>query len=168
MRWLVLCLIATTAFATTPKSPAPLVPQHLTWDMTPQRGFTVLEKAKLSPQHGERHAWIEGADAHTVEPELYWTLPNGRGEARFQWNATAKDFTLDEVQLYLDLDDKQIVAEMDRIVKQFGKPTKTSPENRVWVRGGIWLVVIASNGPDPTTKKWSLSVYFRRDDRPMP
>jgi hypothetical protein len=75
-----------------PKPPAPLAPAHLTWDMDVERATASLTAAKLAPSYGERRGYFDDLSVgvtHTTEPELHWTIPHGRAEARFQWSDTA-------------------------------------------------------------------------------
>ena len=164
-------LITSVADANAPKGPAPLVHAPLDWTVTPDAGHKALTGAKLKPEHGERRGYFsdgKGGVAHTTEPELHWKIPHGRAEARFQWNDTAKDFLLDEVQLLRDLTDTQLSAELAALEKKHGKPDKTTPDFTVWARGGFRLVVISGKKPDENTGLWYFSVHYRRDARPVP
>ena len=146
---------------------APLEHAPLTWSMSYDRGKAALKTAKITVTEGEQRGYFDdgtGHPAHTTEPELYWKIPNGRATARFQWNTAAKDWRLDEVRLDMNVTDDQLGRELAQLARRFGKPHRQG----LWVRGGVWLVVIPATAADPKTNLWSLSVHYRRDDRPAP
>ena len=143
---------------------APLAHAPLTWDMDPTRAARALTRAKLAPRHDERRMYTRDS-AHTVEPELHWVIAHGRAEARFQWSHDAKVFRLDEIQLVTSLAPTALRRELARLERRYGKPHKSTPTQRLWVRNGIWLVV---NAAGAKTGRFDLSVHYRRDNRPPP
>jgi hypothetical protein len=169
MRLVLLALCASSIALAKPR--APLVHAPLAWTMTPERAAKALTRAKLAPRHDERRAYFDdggGGVSHTTEPELHWKLANGRAEARFQWSATATEFRLDEIQLFTTHTAAELRRELAALERRYGKPYKHTPAHRLWVRDGVWLVVIASTTADPKTQRFELSVHYRRDDRPPP
>jgi hypothetical protein len=168
----IVLLTASFAMANAPKKPPPLEPMHLSFTMTEDRAHAALTRAKLSPKRDERRAYFAKTDpdapvVHTSEPELHWKLADGRAEARFKWSDAAVAYVLDEVAFYRKVSGKALSAELAALEKRHGKPTKATPESILWVRDGVWLVVVSSKDEAPADV-WHLIVRYRKDDRPAP
>jgi hypothetical protein len=168
---LALLLVASVAHAVAPARRSALVPAHLSWDMNIDRAVASLTAAKLEPRHEARRGYFDdgsGGVVHSVEPELHWSIRHGRAEARFQWSTEASDWRLDEVQTFQELTKAQLATELTAFDRRFGKPHKVTADHRLWVRDGVLLVVIPARAPDPQTKRFELSVHYRRDASPAP
>jgi hypothetical protein len=165
-------LLAACSAAAHPRT-APLTPAPLTWDTTVERAMKILERAKMAPRYDERRAYFATEPgepvSHTSEPEIIFEPRKGwRAAALFAWNPAVNHDSLASLTLTAHLAAKEIETELHALDRRFGKPDKRTGPSRVWVRGGVWLVVTYSAVPDPQTGRFFMHVGFRRDDHPLP
>lgn len=162
-------IFAAVALGKTAK--APLIPAPLSWSMDVQGAVEALERAKMAPRQADRHGYFPGWEStgHTVEPEVFYTpRPGWTGEAHYTWSDADKAYRLDGIALIGALSQEALAKELAALERRYGPPTRRNGAQRVWVRGGVWLVVSPSATADAATGLWSLTESYRRDDRPAP
>lgn len=155
-----------------------LVPAPLAWSHTEAEALEALARAGMAPRSEAQHGYVTTPEqfhaapgtievAHTVEPILLYTPRAGwTGRAHYPTVGGA----LDRVELQGRLTPAAAGAELAAMVRSLGRPDDergfaaippTTGELRraIWVRGGVWLVVLVE--PEGT-----IALTYRRDDRP--
>jgi hypothetical protein len=131
-----------------------------------ERAVAVLARAGMSPRREENRMYIAnpgGPVVHTSEPVLIYVPRRGwSGEARFD----EPRGLLREVSLRAERSGSELHAEVAALEQMLGPPAEHRGEQRTWERSGAKITASASE--DLRTKRWSLLVSFRREERPGP